>query len=173
MMETDNSGSPVPKKEDEEIVDLLNEITRNLETEPDGDLIELLEEVPASEITAEDILALSGDSVPQPIQHAKDLVQDGFELGEALDLAIDNQLVVTHDLVSPLGPGMDAPFEKARPGHSDSGVPSVSSEQLEAAIERVIDRMLWGKMDHLLATAVENAVTREISRLKRLLSDLT
>jgi hypothetical protein len=115
-----------------------------------------------------------GSGIPKPIQHAKDLVQDGFELGEALDLAIDKQLVVNNDLVAALGLGLglDEPSEEARSGHSGSGVPSVSSEQLEAAIERVIDRMLGSKIDRLLATAVENAVTREIKRLKRLLSEI-
>jgi hypothetical protein len=113
-------------------------------------------------------------AAPKPLQHARDLVQDGFELGEALDLAIDKQLVADNDLVAALGLelGLEEPPEKTGPGHFDTGVPSVSAEQLEAAIERVMDRMLGEKIDRLLATAIENAVTREIQRLKRLLSEV-
>ena len=113
-----------------------------------------------------------GEGASKGVQHAKDLVQDGFELGEALDAVIDKEIVADNDLVAALGLGLEyEPAAEARTDRFDSGVPSVSSAQLEAAIERVMDRMLGRKIDQLLATAIEKAVTHEIKRLKRLLSE--
>jgi hypothetical protein len=42
---------------------------------------------------------------------------------------------------------------------------------LEAAIERVIESKLAEKIDGLLNSAIEKAVTVEIDRLKRMLTD--
>jgi len=47
----------------------------------------------------------------------------------------------------------------------------IPRESLEAAIERVIESKLSEKIDGLLNSAIEKAVTAEISRLKRLLTD--
>jgi hypothetical protein len=305
MTETENSGSPAPKKDEEEILDLINEMTQNMDTDSDvillpaevppsgdkedDDIIMLNTEVPQSESTDEEPLELSeeilafetspedilepgdetllmeepeedvvtfsdevppaaeeadnfldlgtvesllaesdhgpaggsgnasapdissknlfdmselptllsedfdinelptllsedmsetdsvlGDGAPKDVQHAKDLVQDGFELGEALDAVIDKEMVADNDLVAALGLGLGLEYEppaEAQADRFDSGVPSVPPEQLEAAMERVIDRMLGRKIDQLLATAIEKAVTHEIKRLKRLLSE--
>jgi len=46
---------------------------------------------------------------------------------------------------------------------------SVSTEQLEAALERVIERKLGGTLESMVLQAVETAVANEIQRLKTLL----
>ena len=47
----------------------------------------------------------------------------------------------------------------------------ISQKDLEAAIERVVETKLAAKIDALLTQAIEKAVTTEIDRLKRLLTD--
>ncbi|MDD2389201.1 MAG: hypothetical protein PHP23_05650 [Desulfobacterales bacterium] len=46
---------------------------------------------------------------------------------------------------------------------------SVSPEQLEAALTRVIQRLVSDKLDSILVNAVEKAVSKEIDKIKRLL----
>jgi hypothetical protein len=51
----------------------------------------------------------------------------------------------------------------------DVGSVSVSIEQIEAALERLIERRLGGTLESLILQAVETAVANEIQRLKTLL----
>lgn len=51
----------------------------------------------------------------------------------------------------------------------DLGSMSVSTDQIEAALERVIERKLGGTLESLVLQAVETAVSNEIQRLKTLL----
>ena len=50
-----------------------------------------------------------------------------------------------------------------------SDAPSITPEQLDAAIERVVKEMLSDKIDAILNQVVEREVTKEIDHLKRLL----
>ncbi len=49
--------------------------------------------------------------------------------------------------------------------------PTVSSEQVDAAIERVVRDMLSEKIDSILVQVIEKEVSKEIGRLKGLLMD--
>jgi hypothetical protein len=184
---------PAAAGEDDDVLDLSDEappmaeagddvITLSTEApfvaDNDEDIIDLSDEASPMEEAGGDETAetdtVSGNIAPKGIQHAKDLVLDGFELGEALDFAIDKEMIAKNDLGTALGLGLGLESdssEEARSGVSDSGAPPVSSAQLEAAIERVIDRMLGSKIDLLLTAAIEKAVSREIMRIKRLLSE--
>ena len=46
---------------------------------------------------------------------------------------------------------------------------SITDEKIEAALERVIKKMFYEKIDGLLAHAIEKTVTREIEKLKKAL----
>ena len=45
----------------------------------------------------------------------------------------------------------------------------ITDEKIEAALERVIKKVFYEKIDGLLAEAIEKTVTREIERLKKAL----
>jgi hypothetical protein len=45
----------------------------------------------------------------------------------------------------------------------------VSDEQVEAALERVIKKMFYDKIDRILVEVIEKTVTREIERIKGVL----
>lgn len=59
------------------------------------------------------------------------------------------------------------PPPEQRPGAGDT--PALSAEQIEAAIERVIERKLGGTLESIVLRAIERAVSAEIQRLKALL----
>jgi len=48
---------------------------------------------------------------------------------------------------------------------------ALSNEQIEAAVERLIERRLGGSLESIVRRAVETAVTKEIKRLQQLLLD--
>lgn len=48
---------------------------------------------------------------------------------------------------------------------------TLSNEQIEAAVERLIERRLGGSLESIVRRAVETAVTKEIKRLQQLLLD--
>ena len=50
-----------------------------------------------------------------------------------------------------------------------SGADSITDEKLDAALERVIKKVFYEKIDGLLAQAIEKTVTREIEKLKKAL----
>jgi hypothetical protein len=180
------AGQPEETPQDEEILDLDMEATPMEEDEED-DLLSLLDEPaeePISEPAAsaasseEDHMMLlfdeeetpesdsspaAGEAAPSP--RAADLLENGYELGEALDEAIDRAAD------SPGQPEADAETyfssEEGTTGGPATGEFPVSPQQLNAALERVIEKKLGEKIDRLLAMALEKAVSNEIERLKR------
>jgi len=50
---------------------------------------------------------------------------------------------------------------------------SISTDKLEAALNRVIQRLISDKLDSILVNVVENAVSKEIDKTKRLLLEDT
>lgn len=65
--------------------------------------------------------------------------------------------------VAPLAPPAAEPA-------SAVGLPArIAPEELEAAVERVIERKLGGAIEEVVLRVIESAVTREIERLKKLL----
>ncbi|MDX9785692.1 MAG: hypothetical protein RBT11_02860 [Desulfobacterales bacterium] len=123
------------------------------------DILMLLED----ESTESDKVIPPKESALAP--RAKDLLEDGFELGEALDAAIDAEAAADKAAVGAMGMSLaDASDE------NQLATLPVSNTQVEAALERVIERMLGEKMYRLLTAAIEKAVTNEIKRLKKLLA---
>lgn len=52
-----------------------------------------------------------------------------------------------------------------------SGALDVSPEQLDAALERVIQKMFYDRIDRILVNVIEKRVKREIERIKGMLLD--
>lgn len=57
----------------------------------------------------------------------------------------------------------------AAEGTSPAAAPGLSPDEIEAAVERVIERKLGATIESIIQQAIENAVFKEIERLKRLL----
>ena len=143
------------------------------EKKPDDDevILELTEEVTEA---SED----AGESV----DHAEDPLAATIELDEGFDddMDIDH---VEDDFVDSLGMEIgtgdeededEAEFEETAAETADiepaEGV-DISDEQLDAALERVIKNMFYDKIDSLLVEVIEKTVSKEIERLKKILTE--
>ena len=121
-------------------------------TEPleDEEIIELTDIVSSS---AEDDEAVEAGDTPD-IDEALSLE---YAIDEDVDMAEDED-----DFAESLG--MDLEEESAV-----SEPISVSTEQLEETLERVIERMLSEKIERIIEEAIERSVTKELERLKGIL----
>ena len=138
---------------------------------PDDDepILELTEEVDAASHDA-------GESVDQ----AEDPLAATIELDEGFhdDLDVDH---AENDFVDSLGMeiGTEDEEDEAEPEETAAEpadtVPAegidVSGEQLDAALERVIKNMFYDKIDGVLVEVIEKTVSKEIERLKKILTE--
>jgi len=62
-----------------------------------------------------------------------------------------------------------AAYENETASDSPEPIPSLSSEQVDEALERVIKKMYADKIDSILNEVIEKTVTKEIEKLKALL----
>ncbi len=85
----------------------------------------------------------------------------------------DDDVIVLTDAI---GSGGVNGAGRGRPENEDdapvcSTDATASSQELERAIERVVDRLFTQKIEGMIADIIERALTREIARLKRALLD--
>lgn len=104
---------------------------------------------------AEDLTDLNADLLEEPI-----VLDD--ELGE--EVATDQAL--SDDFVDSLGMELDSKEDVSEDLLESE---KVSDAQIEAALERVIKKMFYEKIDGILVEVIEKTVTREIERLKSIL----
>ena len=104
---------------------------------------------------AEDLTDLNADLLEEP-----SVLDD--ELGE--EPSIDQ--VLSDDFVDSLGMELDSKEDVSEDLLKSE---KVSDAQMEAALERVIKKMFYEKIDGILVEVIEKTVTREIERLKSIL----
>lgn len=162
-------------KDDEEIIDLTSAVETKEPTEDEA-VIDLVET---------DATALEIEDIGEPIPDAADSAQEFEDISgldddlikEATGFANESASEATAggalkpDFTDSLGIEMGSEEEtKEKPFDPDK----VSDEQVEAALERVIKKMFYEKIDRLLIDAIEKTVIKEIERLKKgLLDDAT
>jgi len=98
-----------------------------------------------------------------------------------LEESFDDDLDVDHeedDFVDSMGMEIGTEYdedEDEAEETADTSPPAegidISSEQLDAALERVIKNMFYDKIDSILVEVIEKTVSKEIERLKRLLTE--
>jgi hypothetical protein len=174
-------------KDDEEIIDLVDaaeeiSVTNDTESivdeilEPaeDETIIDLTETVGDTSLEIEDI----GEPIPEAANSVQefddisefdsDLIEEPIDFTEKLDSDTVAGNALKDDFADSLGIEFDSD-EDAKENFFDPD--RVSSEQVEAALERVIKKMFYEKIDRLLVDTIEKTVTREIERLKKALLD--
>lgn len=192
--ESDKFNEGVGLPEDEDIFELTDEISSS--SEDDEEIIELTDIV---ETPAEGLERLAGSAdrtagpmVEEEPDETVELETDasvesegGADVDEAfsIDYAIDEDIVMDpehDDFVDSLGMRLeeesDTPKEYEAPLNELGGAPvsetmAVSAEQLEKALERVIERMLSEKIERILEAVIERSVTKELERLKGILME--
>ncbi|OEU66919.1 MAG: hypothetical protein BBJ57_09535 [Desulfobacterales bacterium PC51MH44] len=139
--------------EDEEIIGL---------TEAISDTPQEIEEIGKPIHVAAEASADADDSPgleAEPIEEAIDF-HDELDEEVGLDQALQD------DFVDSLGMELDS--DKADSKDLSEAV-DVSDEQVETALERVIKKMFYEKIDGILVEVIEKTVTSEIERLKNIL----
>ncbi len=98
-----------------------------------------------------------------------DLEGDPLEAIFILDDAFDPEFAVDQDmeddLIGTLGMELDSESETVDKEELPEAK-DISDEQVEAALERVIRKMFYEKIDHILADVIDKTVSREIETLK-------
>ena len=142
------------------------ELAFDLETigdaEVDEEVIELNNEVA---VTGEGELDLDLEGV----EDDEELTEKDAELAGALGIQLDP----SRDLsIGTTDEDIETELTQDEKGSTDQ-LPTfdIPQKDLEAAIERVIETKLAAKIDTMLTQGIEKAVTTEINRLKRLLTD--
>ena len=124
------------------------------------------EETNASEAAPEaspDGEIMIGADIEEDLEIEED-EQDDFVNSLGMDLETNSaisQLPEEQDAVSAAEPSESAPLISE----------AVSSDQIEAAVERVVMKILPEKIDSLLSAAVEKTLAREIDKIKAVLLD--
>jgi hypothetical protein len=174
-------------KDDEETIDLVDAVEEiPLKNDTENSVDEVSE--PAEDETIIDLTETVGDiplnieAIGKPIPDAADAAQEFDDISELDGDLIEETMDYTDELDSgtiaddvlrdnfadSLGIEFDSE-EDAKENLFDPG--RVSSEQVEAALERVVKKMFYEKIDRLLVDAIEKTVKREIERLKKALLD--
>jgi hypothetical protein len=167
-------------QDDEEIIELLEAVD-----EPDVEIIK--EGVVAQEVEpSEEIITLTDaiSDTPQEIEEIgepihktvttsresedltdiqADLLEEPKVLNDKLGEKVTTDQDLSDDFVDSLGMELDSKEDISKDLlESDK----VSDTQMEAALERVIKKMFYEKIDGILVEVIEKTVTREIERLK-------
>jgi hypothetical protein len=174
-------------KDDDEVIDLVDaaeEISVMADTEnivdeasepaEDEAIIDLTETVGDTSLEIEDI----GEPIPDAADAAKDfddisefdsdLIKETTDFTAELESGTITDGALKDDFADSLGIELESD-EDAK--ENFFGPDKISSEQVEAALERVIKKMFYEKIDRLLVDTIEKTVTREIERLKKALLD--
>jgi hypothetical protein len=153
--------------EDDEIIDLAD-------AAEDEAIIDLTETAGETSLKTEDI----GEPISEDFDTAtefddisefdSDLIQEDSVAGDEPDSETMVDDALKDDFADVLGIELDSEKD-AQENLFDAD--KVTGEQVEAALERVIKKMFYEKIDRLLVDTIEKTVTREIEKLKKALLD--
>ena len=181
---TEPTENQAPIALEEETADAAEEITLTMDAESVVDDVS----VPAEDEAVIDLTDSAGETTLETEDIGEPISEDFDTAAEFDDISeIDNDLIqeatgamdesnsetIVHDALKDdfsdsLGIELDSE-EDAK--ENLPGTDKVTNEQVEAALERVIKKMFYEKIDRLLVDTIEKTVTREIERLKKALLD--
>ena len=188
MMDNNDPDKKVERAEsteDEEIIELKEEASDM--SQDDEEIIDLLDDV--DESAAEEIITLTEamSDTPQEIEEIGEPIHITVDTSQGDESIIDlegNLLEETSDFDDELGEevafdqdisddfvdslGMEL-GSKEDVSENFLDAEKVSDAQIEAALERVIKKMFYEKIDSILVEVTEKTVTRELEKLKSIL----
>jgi len=158
---------------DEEIIDLMDTVEEiSIEPDEDDEIIELIaepgdtpqeiEEIGESIFPSNDPLTES-DDIPDL---DSDLFEETIDVDEELDPEVPVDPLLKDDFAGSLGIELET-GEDIPEGSLEAD--RVSDEQIDAALERVIKKIFYEKIDGILVGVIEETVKREIKRLRNIL----
>ena len=154
LAETEEPG------EDDEVLVLTDEIIEP--SQDDDEIIDLMDTVEEISIETE-ALSPKSDDIPDL---DSDLFEETIDFDEELDQETAPDPSAKDDFADSLG--IEIETEEDIPEVSLKG-DRVSDEQIAAALEGVIKKMFYEKIDGILVEVIEKTVKNEIERLKNIL----
>jgi len=113
----------------------------------------------------EEIIELADETTGEGSDLEGDPLEAIFVLDDELDAEFAMDQDMRDDFIGSLGMELDSELETV----DKEDLPEakgISDEQVEAALERVIRKMFYEKIDHILADVIDKTVSREIETLK-------
>ena len=166
---------------DEEIIELMDEVVKTDSTGPAEDADSAPQEEPniqpVSEMSAETDERSAPETAPAAfldgeIKIGDDDINDDIDFDEGQQDDFVNSMgmdLETDSAISQL-PEENESMPEAAPAETVPIITdAISSDQIEAAIERIIMKILPEKIDTILSAAIEKTLTREIDKIKGLL----
>ncbi len=158
---------------DDEIIDLTDQVIAPSETEEEIiDLTDMVEE-PSSQTLEISEPGQKGEIPGKEDQSDEAPVTetvDDIQFGDALDEEIESE-EVSDDFVNALGMDLEEATEVEEKDLEGLQAEAMSLDQIEAAIERVLMKILPEKIERILVATIEKTVTKEIKKLKGALLD--
>lgn len=170
--------------ENEEIIELTEEIT--IAAQDDDEIIELVDDADSAKQESDIPDSLEINTEPEEINSSEtasgDFPESEIRIGDDIDDELDLDEGEQDDFVNSLGMDLETDSEISQlpqeneflsEPEPDESAPvatsAISADQIEAAIERVIMKILPEKIDSILSAAIEKTLTREIEKIKTLL----
>lgn len=179
--EPDKKNDETETTNDEAIIELEEVVAE----EPQGDeeIIDLLEpaeeqEPVQDEKTTDSNITISEnhkeiEDIGEPIEEFddidefdNDLIKETGDFSDQLDTGAQLDEALDDDFADSLGIELDSKEDISK---DPFAAETITDEKIEAALERVIKKVFYEKIDGLLAEAIEKTVTKEIERLKKVL----
>lgn len=152
-----------PPVKEEEVTEPADEVKK--ESEYDEEIIELVNVINDVSGQAGKKSELTADALGMNLNLERDISEDLFDIDQEGEKSLEK-----------LGITLESEGEVAEIEHGEAelveesqALASVPQEQVEAAIERVINKMFSEKIEPLIVEVIEKTVTKEIERLKGIL----
>ena len=112
-----------------------------------------------------EIIELADETTGEGSDLEGDPLEAIFVLDDELDAEFAMNQDIEDDLIGTLGMELDSESETVDQEELPEAK-DISDDQVEAALERVIRKMFYEKIDHILVDVIDKTVSREIETLK-------
>ncbi|MCJ7539675.1 MAG: hypothetical protein MUO88_08445 [Desulfobacterales bacterium] len=165
---------------DEEIIELMDEVIKTDSTSPAVDVDNASQkepDIPAVSESPETDETSAPETAPAAffdgeIKIGDDDIDDEIDFDEGEQDDFMNSMGMDLETDSPISqlPEENEPMPETAPAETAPiTTDAISSDQIEAAIERVIMKILPERIDSILSAAIEKTLTREIDKIKGIL----
>jgi len=167
IIDLEDDAVEISQKDDSESI--VGGVSEPVENETIIDLVESIGDTPEEiEEIGEPILETVEDSqdIDDTPEFEDNLIVEAVDFDDKFDTVSIVPEALKDDFADSLGVELDSNEDISK---NTLEADNVSDEQVEAALERVIKKLFYEKIDRLLVETIEKTVTKEIERLKRAL----
>jgi len=167
IIDLEDDAVEISQKDDSESI--VGGVSEPVENETIIDLVESIGDTPEEiEEIGEPILETVEDSqdIDDTPEFEDNLIVEAVDFDDKFDTVSIVPEALKDDFADSLGVELDSNEDISK---NTLEADNVSDEQVEAALERVIKKLFYEKIDRLLVETIEKTVAKEIERLKRAL----